>query len=81
MVCKHPAGLPHMAHIRTCRYLDALHYGKDGNFRLHQHNKKMDELDMALTEGAAYYADTNKHEECKRKVEKRPDLDGDVRPI
>ncbi|KAI0682452.1 hypothetical protein BC835DRAFT_1235178, partial [Cytidiella melzeri] len=49
------------------RYLDALHYGKDGNFSLNQHDKKMDELDVALTEGAAYYADIKKHEECKRR--------------
>ncbi|KAI0763380.1 hypothetical protein BC629DRAFT_1293991 [Irpex lacteus] len=70
-----------MAYSALHRYLDALHYGKDGNFRLNQHHKKMDELDTPLTEGAAYYADSAKHQECKQKVERRPDLDGDVRKL
>ena len=65
--------------LTSCpRYLDALNYCKDGNFHLNQHNKKMDELDGALTEGAVYYADTKEHEECKKKAAQRPELNGEV---
>ena len=63
------------------RYLDALHYSKDGNFTLNQHAKKMDELDDAFTEGLAYYADSKKHEECKKKTLPHPELDGEVRTL
>ncbi len=60
------------------RYLNALHYGKDGNFNLNHHDKKMDEQDIALTEGAAYYADTAEHENYKAKATGRSELSGEV---
>lgn len=68
----------HILHA-SYRYKDALHYGKDRNYSLNQHNKKMDDLDMPLTEGTAYYITNKKLEECKAKVSKHPELDTEVR--
>ncbi|KAH9912082.1 uncharacterized protein B0H18DRAFT_1056642 [Fomitopsis serialis] len=50
------------------RYKDALHYGKDGNFTLHQHDKKMDPLDFPLMNGGAYYVDSEKYQEYLEKM-------------
>ena len=45
--------------LTAIRYIDALNFDMDGNFQIHQKNKPMDEADMPLSLGAAYYA----HEE------------------
>ena len=50
-----------------------MNYCKDGNFTLNQHSKKMAELDGALTEGAVYYSDSKRHEECKKKAAQKPE--------
>ncbi|KAH9936214.1 uncharacterized protein B0H18DRAFT_852415, partial [Fomitopsis serialis] len=49
-------------------YKDALHYAKDGNFSLHQHDKKMDPLDFPLMNGGAYYVDSDKYQEYLDKM-------------
>ncbi|TFY52794.1 hypothetical protein EVJ58_g9813 [Rhodofomes roseus] len=49
-------------------YKDALHFAKDGNFSLSQHDKKMDAHDFPLMDGAAYYVDSNKYREYKMDV-------------
>ena len=40
------------------RYVDALFYSIDGNFRQNVRNKAMDKDDVALTRGAGYFAST-----------------------
>ncbi|KAL6310200.1 hypothetical protein BKA93DRAFT_821259 [Sparassis latifolia] len=48
--------------LRSEWYKDAFQYAKDGNFNLNPHRKKMDFLDFALTDGAAYYAENAEYE-------------------
>lgn len=60
------------------RYKDALFYGKDGNFQLNQHQKKMDDLDRPLTEEVAYYANTKKHADFVASFGQQPEFSGEV---
>ncbi|PIL31916.1 hypothetical protein GSI_06620 [Ganoderma sinense ZZ0214-1] len=55
------------------RYLDALHYAKDGNFVLCQHAKKLDALDFALTDAAMYYSDNAEYAEFQEATKDDPD--------
>ncbi|KAI0081939.1 hypothetical protein K474DRAFT_1694643 [Panus rudis PR-1116 ss-1] len=55
-------------------YVDALHYGKDGFFQANQHNKKMDHLDPALTDGAAYFVDSTEYSEYLKEMNQYPDV-------
>ncbi|KAH9931367.1 uncharacterized protein B0H18DRAFT_1116521 [Fomitopsis serialis] len=50
------------------QYKDALHYGKDGNFSLSQHDKKMDHADPPLMDGAAYYVDSEAYRDYLDKM-------------
>lgn len=55
-------------------YKDALHYAKDGNFNINQHDKKMDHEDFALTDGAAYYADNEEYEHYLKEMQVYPEM-------
>ncbi|KAH9829608.1 uncharacterized protein C8Q71DRAFT_863183 [Rhodofomes roseus] len=50
------------------RYKDALHYAKDGNFHLSQHDKKMDHADVPLMDGAAYYVHSDAYRDYLEKM-------------
>lgn len=49
-------------------YIHGLHYTKDGNFNLSQHDKKMDLQDTPLTDGTMYYAHEKDYEEYKAQM-------------
>ncbi|KAH9934387.1 uncharacterized protein B0H18DRAFT_870111, partial [Fomitopsis serialis] len=51
------------------RYKDALHYAKDGNFSLSQHDKKMDHEDLPLMDGAAYYVNSKDYRDYLEKMQ------------
>ena len=50
------------------RYIDALHWTMDGNFKLNQRKKPMDQDDFALTEGTGYFAHAREYAAFVRKL-------------
>ena len=60
------------------RYKDALFIAKDGNFQLCQHDKKLDENDFSVLDGAAYFVDNQKHEDYKKRNQKDTDVNKEV---
>ncbi|KAI0656991.1 hypothetical protein C8Q70DRAFT_1046552 [Cubamyces menziesii] len=57
------------------RYMDALFYSVDGNFRQKQREKPMDYNDIPLTEGAAYFVDAGDLSVYMRKIGPAPKVD------